>query len=236
MDTKYQLVGGCYMDIFSPVFWSSLMSIIIIDLVLAGDNAIVIGMAARNLPKELQMKAIAWGTAGAIIIRIVATALVVWLLKIPGLLLIGGVLLIWIATKLLVQKKNVAKVTAQTSVMSAIGTIVVADAIMGLDNIIAVAGAASGNIWLVIFGLLLSVPIIVWGSRLIIKWIERYPVILYVGAGVLALTAGKMISSEASFSTYFAANPFMRWLMIGAIITFVIIYGLLKRQHYFTRA
>lgn len=219
------------MELFTPLFWSSLMSIIIIDLVLAGDNAIVIGMAARKLPKQLQMKAIAWGTVGAIIIRIIATILVVWLLKIPGLLLIGGLLLIWIAAKLLVDKKDIKKVKTTTTLSSAIMTIIVADAVMGLDNVIAIAGAASGSFGLVIFGLLLSVPIIIWGSTLIIKWIERYPVILYIGAGVLAYTAGKMITGEASLSPFFAGNPVVRWLFIAVIIAGVIAYGLLNKQH-----
>jgi YjbE family integral membrane protein len=141
------------MELFSPAFWSALMSIIIIDLVLAGDNAIVIGMAARNLPKHFQMRAILWGTAGAIGVRILATVIVVWLLKIPGLLFIGGLLLIWIAYKLLVQKKDHVHVEAGGNIWGAIRTIVVADAVMGLDNVLAIAGAAHGSVVLVNFGL-----------------------------------------------------------------------------------
>lgn len=216
------------MELFSPAFWSSLMSIIVIDLVLAGDNAIVIGMAARKLPKHLQMKAIIWGTAGAIVIRIVATLLVVWLLKIPGLMFIGGLLLIWIATKLLMPKDHSKQITAKASIGAAIGTIIVADAVMGLDNVIAVAGAASGNFWLVVFGLLLSIPIMIWGSTLIIKWIERHPVIIYLGAGVLAFTAGKMITNEAWFNTYFIDNPSMKWIVIGVVTLGVILFGIMK--------
>lgn len=218
------------MDIFIPGFWTALMSIIIIDLVLAGDNAIVIGMAARNLPRQVRFKAIVWGTVGAIAIRIVATGLVVWLLKIPGLLFIGGVLLVWIAAKLLAQKKQTTRVKSNTSVWSAIGTIVVADAVMGLDNVIAVAGAASGNIWLVIFGLLLSVPIIVWGSTLIIKWIELFPIILYIGAAVLTFTGGKMITGEASFADFFIANPAIKWIVIGLLTAGVIVFGIYTKR------
>lgn len=216
------------MELFSPAFWSSLMSIIVIDLVLAGDNAIVIGMAARRLPKHLQMKAIIWGTAGAIIIRIVATLLVVWLLKIPGLMFIGGLLLIWIAAKLLMPKEQSTQIKAKQSIGGAITTIIVADAVMGLDNVIAVAGAAGGNLWLVVFGLLLSIPIMIWGSTLIIKWIERHPIIIYLGAGVLAFTAGKMITNEAWFNPYFVDNPNMKWIIIGVVTAGVIVYGIMK--------
>lgn len=219
------------MELFTPAFWSSLLSIIIIDLVLAGDNAIVIGMAARKLPQHLQFRAILWGTAGAIVIRIIATLLVVWLLKIKGLMFVGGLLLIWIAAKLLAPKKQQTNIKAQQSIVGAITTIMVADAVMGLDNVIAVAGAAAGNITLVIIGLLLSIPIMIWGSTLIIKWIERHPVIIYLGAGVLAYTAGKMITSEASIAPYFTAHPTTRWLVIIAITAAVIIYGMMRNNN-----
>lgn len=218
------------MELFSSAFWSALMSIIIIDLVLAGDNAIVIGMAARNLPKQLQMRAILWGTAGAIGIRILATVIVVWLLKIPGLLFLGGLLLIWIAYKLLVQKKDHIHVEAGGNIWTAIRTIVVADAVMGLDNVLAIAGAAHGSVVLVISGLLISVPIVVWCSTLIIKWIERYPFIIYIGAGVLAFTAGKMITGEPWTKNLFAYNPLVKWSVVIFITASVILFGIFKNQ------
>lgn len=175
------------MELFNPEFWTILFSIIVIDLALAGDNAIVIGLAARNVPKEQQKKAILWGTLGAIVIRSLLTLAVVWLLKIPGLLLAGGLFLIWIAYKLLVEdKKQGSNVKAGKSMGDAIKTIIMADAVMGLDNVLAVAGAAHGHFLLVVMGLLVSIPIVVWGSSIIIKWVERYPWLIYFGAGVLA--------------------------------------------------
>lgn len=213
------------MDWLSTGFFVSLLSIILIDLVLAGDNAIVIGMAARNLKKETQKQVILWGTVGAIIIRALATLVVVTLLKIPGLLLVGGILLLWISYKLLSEKKNHENFQAKDSMWAAIRTIIIADAVMGLDNVIAVAGAAHGNFLLVIIGLLVSVPIVVWGSTLFIKWIEKYPSILYIGAGVLVLTAGKMITGENFLAPYFDSNPLGKWLFIGLLIVVVLAAG-----------
>lgn len=217
------------MDLFSSEFLSALLVIIIIDLVLAGDNAIVIGLAARNLPKDQQKKVIFWGAFGAIAIRSVLTIFVVWLLKIPGLLLIGGVLLIWIAYKLLVEDKG-HDVQAGTSLWSAIKTIVVADAVMGIDNVLAIAGAAHGSFLLVILGLLISVPIVIWGSTLILKWVDRFPVIIYIGAGVLAWTAAKMIIDEPFIKGFFAANPLLEWGLILVIVGVVLIAGKMKKQ------
>ncbi|MFD0698608.1 YjbE family putative metal transport protein [Paenibacillus sp. GCM10027628] len=213
------------MDWLSTGFFVSLLSIILIDLVLAGDNAIVIGMAARNLKKETQKQVILWGTVGAIIIRALATLIVVSLLKIPGLLLAGGLLLIWISYKLLTDKKNHDNIEAKDSMWAAIRTIIIADAVMGLDNVIAVAGAAHGEFLLVIVGLLVSVPIVVWGSTLFIKWIEKYPSIIYIGSGVLVLTAGKMITGEKFLKPFFESNPVAKWLLIGILIVAVLAAG-----------
>ncbi|WNR43212.1 YjbE family putative metal transport protein [Paenibacillus roseipurpureus] len=210
------------MDWLSASFFVSLLSIILIDLVLAGDNAIVIGMAARNLKKETQKKVILWGTIGAIGIRAVATLIVVQLLQIPGLLLIGGILLLWISYKLLSEKKNHEHMQAKDSMWGAIRTIIIADAVMGLDNVIAVAGAAHGNFLLVVTGLFFSVPIVVWGSTLFIAWIEKYPSIVYLGAAVLALTAGKMITGEGFLAPFFETNHLGKWLFIGLLIVLVL--------------
>lgn len=216
------------MELFSMEFLSALLSIIIIDLVLAGDNAIVIGLAARNLPKHQQKKAVIWGTVGAVVIRALATLFVVWLLKVPGLLLIGGILLVWIAYKLLVEEKG-HDVEAVGSLWEAIRTIVIADALMGLDNVLAVAGAAHGSFLLVILGLLISVPIMVWGSTLILKWIERFPIIITIGAGVLAWTASKMIVDEPFLDQYFA-NPIVKYGFEILVIAGVIAAGTLKKK------
>jgi YjbE family integral membrane protein len=207
------------MELFSAEFFSALLAIIMIDLVLAGDNAIVIGLAARGLPKEMQKKVILWGTAGAIGIRIIATLAVVWLLKIPGLLLVGGLLLIWVAYKLLIDDKD-HDVEAGSNFWAAIRTIIIADALMGLDNVLAVAGAAHGSFLLVVLGLIISVPIVVWGSTIILKFVERFPIIITIGAAVLAWTASKMIVKEPFLANYFA-NPFIKYgfeLLVVALV------------------
>jgi YjbE family integral membrane protein len=185
------------MELFSTPWWSALLAIILIDLVLAGDNAIVIALAARNLPKHLQKKAIAWGTFGAIAVRAVMTVGVVWLLKIPGLMLVGGIGLLWIAYKLLAdqgEKEHSGPVAS--TFWGAMKTIVIADALMGVDNVLGVAGAAHGSFDLVVIGLLVSVPIVVYGSTMVLKLVERFPVIIKLGAAVLAFTAAKMIVNE----------------------------------------
>ncbi len=215
------------MDIFSMQFLWALGAIVLIDLVLAGDNAIVIALAARNLPKHLQKKAIVWGTVGAIVVRSAMTVVVVWLLKIPGLLLVGGALLLWIAVKLLkpVDQGDEGGHTGSNTFWGAMKTIVIADAVMGLDNVLAVAGAANGSFLLVVLGLLISIPIVVWGSTLLLKWVEKYPVIIYVGAAVLALTAAKMMFSEPLVEPY--VEPYMRfaWFYYAAIVAAVLAIG-----------
>lgn len=203
---------------------SALLAIIVIDLVLAGDNAIVIGMAARNLPKEQQKKAVLWGTLGAVIIRAAATVLVVQLLKIPGLLLAGGLFLVWIAIKLLIEEKKHDDVKASVSLGAAIRTIVIADAVMGIDNIMAVAGAADGEFWLVIVGLAISVPIMIWGSTLVLKLIEQFPVTIYIGSAVLAYTAGKMIVDE-SFVKAWIGTGALKYAIETIVIVAVMAVG-----------
>ena len=185
------------MELFSTPWWSALLAIILIDLVLAGDNAIVIALAARNLPPHLQKKAIAWGAIGAIVVRSAMTVGVVWLLKIPGLMLIGGLGLLWIAYKLLADQSDKEHDGPVASTFwGAMKTIIVADALMGVDNVLGVAGAAHGSFDLVIIGLLVSVPIVMFGSSVVLKLVERFPIIIKLGSAVLALTAAKMIVSE----------------------------------------
>ncbi len=195
------------MEILSAEFASALAAIIVIDLALAGDNAIVIALAARNLPGPLQRKAILWGTVGAVVVRVAMTLAVVWLLGIPGLMAAGGAILVWIAYKLLKpQDGGSHEVKAAVTFWGAMQTIVIADAAMGLDNVLAVAGAAHGSFLLVVIGLLISIPIVVWGSTFILKWVARYPWIVQVGVAVLAWTAAKMIASEPLLAPYFADN------------------------------
>ena len=186
-------------------FWSALAAIVVIDLVLAGDNAIVIALAARNLPKLHQRKAILWGTLGAVVVRTSLTVAVLWLLQVPGLMLAGGALLVWIAYRLLTGDDGGREhdMAPAAGFWAAMRTIVIADAVMGLDNVLAVAGAAHGSILLVVLGLLISIPIVVWGSTLILHWLERFPSLLYVGGAVLAWTAVKMITGEPFLEEFF---------------------------------
>jgi len=223
------------MEWFTADMWSALLAIIVIDLVLAGDNAIVIGMAARNLPKEQQKKAVIWGTVGAVVIRAAATLAVVWLLKIPGLLLAGGAFLVWIAIKLLIDDKSHDNVKAGTTLAAAIRTIVIADAVMGIDNILAVAGAAHGDFILVVVGLAISVPIMVWGSTLILKLLEKFPATLYIGAGVLALTAGKMMVGE-NFVKAWIGTGFLKWTIVVLVIAGVMGAGYAIKKSRATKA
>ena len=206
-------------ELFSAAWFSALASIIVIDLILAGDNAIVIGLAARNVPAAMQQRVILWGTAGAIIVRALLTAVVVWLLKIPGFLLIGGIALVYIGWKL-TRGGDIGhdSVAARDSVRGAVQTIIVADAVMGVDNVLAVGGAAHGSFTLVVIGLAVSIPIVIWGSRLVLKWVERYPAILWLGAGVLGFTAAKMIASEPLLAARIAAQPPLRLLLYVAIV------------------
>jgi len=196
------------MEFLSAPWWSALLAIILIDLVLAGDNAIVIALAARSLPPHLQKKAILWGTVGAIAVRSVMTIGVVWLLKIPGLMLVGGLGLLWVAYKLLADQGNDGKHggPAVTTFWGAMKTILVADALMGVDNVLGVAGAAHGAFDLVIIGLLVSVPIVVVGSTVVLKLVERFPAIIQIGAAVLAITAAKMIVGERVLASVFGPD------------------------------
>ncbi|MNO66133.1 Integral membrane protein TerC family protein [compost metagenome] len=217
------------MDLFTLDFWMALLSIILIDLVLAGDNAIVIGLAARNVPKQDQKKVIMWGTVGAIVVRVIMTMLVVVLLDIPGLRLVGGLALLWIAYKLLVDEKS-HEINAGNQMWAAIRTIIIADTMMGLDNVLAVAGAAHGDLLLVIIGLAVSVPIMVWGSTMILKLTERYPIVITIGAAVLAWTAAKMLVAEPLVDQYFINSWIKYGFEILAIIAVVGIGIKVKKQ------
>lgn len=220
------------MEILSMQFLSALMAIVVIDLVLAGDNAIVIGLAARNLPKDLQKKAVFWGAIGAVAVRAILTMGVVWLLKIPGFLLVGGLALIWIAYQMEQEDgdKGHDNIASATSFRAAIQTIIIADTIMGVDNVLAVAGAAQGSFLLVVIGLLISIPIVMFGSTLILKWIERFPSIIYLGAGVLAWTAAKMITSEGLLAPFFAEHHGWKLALYAFVIGIIIVVPLLRKM------
>ena len=220
------------MEIFGGEFLSALLAIVVIDLVLAGDNAIVIALAARSLRPDLRRKAIIWGTFGAIAVRTVMTMGVVWLLKVPGLLFLGGALLIWIAYKLVVDQDGGSQHSADPAktFWGAMKTIVVADALMGLDNVLAVAGAAQGSFLLVVLGLLISIPIVIWGSQLVLKFIQRYPSIIYIGSGVLAWTAVKMMTAEPLIADALVARPWIAWTAYIAVIGGVLSTGFMANH------
>jgi YjbE family integral membrane protein len=218
------------MEFLSAPWWSALLAIVLIDLVLAGDNAIVIALAARTLPPHLKKKAIVWGTVGAIAVRSVMTVGVVWLLKIPGLMLVGGLGLVWIAYKLLAdQEGDEHSGPIASTFWGAMKTIIVADALMGVDNVLGVAGAAHGAFDLVIIGLLVSVPIVVFGSSIVLKLVERFPIIIHLGAGVLAFTAAKMIVSEPLLDAVFdppeLLNTAARWATYAVAVVGVLAAG-----------
>ncbi|MDE2417090.1 MAG: TerC family protein [Burkholderiales bacterium] len=222
------------MEFMSAPWWSALLAIILIDLVLAGDNAIVIALAARNLPAHLKQKAIVWGTVGAIVVRSVMTVGVVWLLKIPGLMLVGGLGLVWIAYKLLAnQGEGEHDGPMANTFWGAMKTIIVADALMGVDNVLGVAGAAHGSFDLVIIGLLVSVPIVVFGSSVVLKLVDRFPAIIQLGSAVLAFTAAKMIVSEPLLSSIFGGaadtgadmQTIARWGLYAVAVTGVLLAG-----------
>jgi YjbE family integral membrane protein len=221
------------MEFMSTAWWSALLAIILIDLVLAGDNAIVIALAARNLPPHLQKKAVIWGTVGAIAVRAVMTLGVVWLLKVPGLMLVGGIGLVWIAYKLLADNHGDEEGHGPmaTTFWGAMKTIMIADALMGVDNVLGVAGAAHGAMDLVVIGLLISVPIVVFGSTMVLKLVERFPMIIKIGAAVLAFTAAKMIVNEPVLGTTFTDNPALRWGLTATVIVGVLVAGWLKERH-----
>lgn len=189
-------------EFFSTLHWGALFQIIMIDILLGGDNAVVIALACRKLDPRQRMRGILWGTAGAIIMRVVLIFFALQLLSIPFLKVVGGLLLLWIGIKLLVPEEgHHENITAGSSVWTAVKTILVADFVMSLDNVIAIAGAAMNahadhQMGYVIFGLLLSVPIIIWGSTLVLKLIDRFPVVVVFGAGLLGWIAGGMILTD----------------------------------------
>lgn len=207
-------------------FWTSLLTIIMIDLVLAGDNAVVIALASRSLPLEQRNKAIMWGTFGAVIIRILMTLVAVWLLKIPLLQAIGGLLLIYVAIKLLKNEGESENIKSGTSLMQAIQTIIIADVIMGVDNVLAIAGASHGNMLLVVLGLAISVPIVVWGSKWITAWMNRFPIIIYIGAGILAYTAGSMMVHDKIIQEHIISMAsWLSWVIPLLTIGIVLLSG-----------
>lgn len=209
----------------SPAFWVALGQIIIIDILLGGDNAVVIALACRKLPPAQRTKGIIWGTAGAIILRVILIAFAMTLLNVPFLKLVGAILLVWIGIKLLAPDDDGhGNVEGSDKLFAAIKTIIVADLVMSVDNVIAIAGAAQNagehSMLLVVLGLLISIPIIVWGSQLVIKLMERYPLIITAGGMLLGWIAGGMLVTDPAL-----ANPDKWQWMLKLPQTDVVKYG-----------
>lgn len=209
----------------------AILKVIAIDLVLSGDNAIVIAMATRKLPHRQQNTAILFGTAGAIVLRIAFASIIVVLLNIPFVHFFGGLLLVYIAFKVLVNEEEHKEVQAKNTIMQAIGTIIAADVVMSLDNVVAVAGASGGNILILILGVIVSIPIMIFGSKMIVRFMEKYPWIAYVGAGILAWTAGDMMIGDPRVLAWFSIESGAISIAFTIIVTaLVLIFGYLKNK------
>lgn len=208
------------MSFSSAEFWIALFQIIMINIVLSGDNAVVIALASRSLPPAQQKKAIAFGSIGAIVLRLVLTFFAVMLLNLPYLKLIGAALLLWIGVGLLGGDDEGGDLEGHSNLMAAIKTIIVADLVMSLDNVIGVAAAAKGNVPLLVLGLVISIPLIIYGSTLILKLMTRFPVIITVGAALLGWVAGEMAVSDPSVTSWMTGHDNVHLLAapIGALL------------------
>ena len=209
----------------TPEFWLALSQIILINIVLSGDNAVVIALASRSLPPQQQKKAILFGSMGAIGLRIVLTFFAVYLLSQPYLKLVGAALLLWIGIGLLKGDDGEAELAGHSNLAAAIKTIIVADLVMSLDNVIAVAAAAKGSMVLLVLGLLISIPLVVFGSTLMIKLMERFPIIVILGAALIGWVAGETILGDRSLEAVVAANGWLHYVGPLAGAAFVIVVG-----------
>lgn len=205
--------------------------ILMINLVLSGDNAMVIAMASKDLPEKHRKLAVWWGAAGAVILRCILTFVAVLLLKIPYIQAAGGILLLWIAFKLLLEEEEGIKVAETTSVWKSVRTILVADFIMSLDNVLAIAGLAKGDLSLIVIGIALSIPIVVWGSSLIVSLLHKFPVLVFIGAYILAFTAGDMMLQDAKLGTMLSyLFPYTHSILPILLGILVVASGAIKRK------
>src|SRR3954471_24157050 len=226
-------------ELASQVFWVGLAKIIGVNIILSGDNAVVIALAARSLPVKQQKQAILWGAGAAVILRIILTIFAVALLTLPWLKIVGSLLLFWIGIKLLVPEDGDDEIQASDQLLAAVKTILVADLVMSLDNVIAVAAAAGGSYLLLILGLAISIPLVVFGATLLIKLMERFPIIITIGAGLIGWVAGEMLVADAALTGWFTSmgmqykdgRPYLgAWNLelIAGIIGIVIVVALGK--------
>src|SRR5882672_3891823 len=227
-------------ELVTQAFWVGLLKIIGVNIILSGDNAVVIALAARSLPPQQQRKAVFWGAGAAVILRIILTIFAVALLTLPWLKLIGSLLLFWIGVKLLIPEEgDDDNIRASDQLLAAIKTILIADLVMSLDNVIAVAAAAGGHMGLLIIGLAISIPLVVFGATLLIKLMERFPVIITIGAGLIGWVAGEMLVADVALASWFTGmgveyrgeNPYVAgWSLevIAGLIGVVIVVALGK--------
>ena len=210
------------MELFTPPFWVAALEIIVINILLSGDNAVVIALACRNLPKKQRTMGIFWGVIGAVVLRIILTFFAVQLLQLPYLQLIGGALLVWIGIKLIAEDSgDEHEIQASDRLVSAVKTVIVADLVMSLDNVIGVAGAAKGSLVLLIFGLVISIPLVVVGSQLIMKLLERYQWLVIAGGGLLGYIAGEIATEDTAVKPWIGANaPVLHYVapVLGVIV------------------
>ncbi|HEX4883829.1 MAG TPA: TerC family protein [Casimicrobiaceae bacterium] len=226
--------GSLLEQLATAQFWVAVVQIIIIDILLAGDNAVVIALACRNLPPDLQKKGIFWGVAGAILLRVALTAFAATLLTLPWLKIVGAIALLWIGVKLLLpQHEGDHEIEGSANLWGAVRTVIVADFVMSLDNVIGVAGAAKGNFLLLVFGLVVSIPLVVAGSRIILRLIERYPAVVTFGGALLGWIAGELIATDPGIATFMKTLPtWTHYAMaaVGAAFVVVVARVLAARQ------
>ena len=214
-------------EVQTAAFWVGLWQIILVNIVLSGDNAVVIALAARSLPQRQQKQAVVWGAAAAVVLRIVLTIIALALLKWPWLKLIGAVLLLWIAVKLLLPEDGGDDgIESSDNLWAAIKTILIADLVMSLDNVIGVAAAAKGSVALLMLGLATSIPLVVFGATVLMKLMQRFPVIVTIGAGLLGWVAGEMAATDPAVGAWVDANAaWLHWAAPAAGVVFVVALG-----------
>ncbi|GLI08332.1 hypothetical protein YDYSG_43630 [Paenibacillus tyrfis] len=204
------------------------LQIMLINIVLSGDNAVVIALASKNLPLHQRKQAIWWGAFGAIALRVVLTVIAVYVLKVPFIQALGSVLLLWIAIKLLIDEEDHSNVKQAATLGKAVSTIILADFVMSLDNVLAIAAKAKGEVGVIILGIGLSIPIIVWGSTLVVNLLKRYPIFVYLGAGILGYTAGEMFIADEKLATRLFGD-ISHYVLPIATTLIVLASGVLKK-------
>ena len=218
------------MPSFDLQFWDGLLKIVVVNILLSGDNAVVIALACRSLPDKYRNTAVLAGSAGAVGIRVLFCVIIAWLMAIPAIKLIGGVLLLWIGVKLIADEDGEgegedgnAKAAASDRLWGAVRTVVVADLVMSIDNVLGVAAAAKGSVVLLVFGLVVSIPLVIAGSQVILKLIERFPVLILAGGGLLGWVAGEMMVEDAAIAPWIGAHAhWLEWLVPVAGVLVVI--------------